>query len=400
MRDMSLSQRAANIFESPLRQLADAARSAEATGRRVYYLNLGEPDEYPPAEVGAAFASLAGKKMKYGRSEGESALLSAWQKYYSDNQISLNERELIITAGASEALIFSLAAIADPGDEVLVFEPYYPNYASLAALLGIRLIGLPLEQTEQGYALPSRERILQRVTPRTRAILFDNASNPSGHAYSRAEIVRLGQLAREKNLWLIADEVYRELVYSGTPDSLLEYPDYSDRAIIVDSVSKRFSLCGCRIGCVVSRNEEIMTAIRRLAQSRLSAPVPSQLAAAAALTVGRPYVQAQREIFQRKRSLVVAAMSTWPELTVHQPAGSFYVFPTVPKINDSEAFSRWLVEEFTYNNETVVIAPGTGFYLNPEHGRRQFRLAYVLAEPDLSKALDILHRGIQTYLTQ
>ena len=397
---MSLSRRVSRIPESPLRQLADVARSTESRGRQVYYLNLGEPDEYPPTEVGAALASLAGNKMKYGRSEGELDLLSAWQKYFSDSGITLADGEMIITLGASEALLFTLAATTDPGDEILVFEPFYPNYLSLAAMLGVQLISLPFEQTEAGAILPSREQILQRLTPRTRAILFDNPSNPTGRVYTNDEMVRLGELAREKNLWLIADEVYRELVYLGTPTSLLSYPDFSERVVVVDSVSKRFSLCGCRIGCVVSRNVEFMAAIRRLAQSRLSAPIPSQRVAAAALAVGEPYVKEQLAAFQRKGAIVTEALSTWPELTYHEPNGSFYVFATVPKLKDSEVFSRWLVEEFSFENATVVIAPGTGFYLNPEHGRCQFRLAFVLTESALTRALTILHTGVQTYLTR
>ncbi|MDD5341967.1 MAG: pyridoxal phosphate-dependent aminotransferase [Patescibacteria group bacterium] len=400
MRTNGISKRGREIPESPLRLLISTAQLVEKTGRQVYYLNLGEPDEFPPQSVSLALADFASRKIKYGQSSGEPELISAWQKYYNDFGVNISTDEIIVTTGASEAILFSLAAVADPGDEVLVFEPFYPNYLSIATLLGLKLRSVSLVRSRESFRLPPFENLRQQVTDKTRAIIFDNPSNPSGYVYSREELASLGRLAAENNLALIVDEVYRELVYEGRPTSILQFPEFKGRVIMLDSVSKRYSLCGCRIGCLVSRDQEIMTAVRHMCQSRLSAPVPSQRAAISALAYGQDYIKSYVETFRARREMVTRAFGDLPGAEYIQPTGAFYAFIKIPKLDNSEKFCRWLVSDFAHRNQTVVVAPGTGFYLKPEDGRLEFRLAFVLENDKLNQALTILREGITQYLKQ
>jgi len=392
---MGISQRGRQVQESPLRKLIGLAKQAEASGKKVYYLNIGEPDDFPPTDIFYTFLNIERQKIKYAPSPGNQRLLEAWQKFYHDQGFNLADSEIIITSGASEALLFAFAAVADPGDEIIVFEPFYPNYTSLATLLGIKLRAITLIRREGKYYLPRREVIEKQINHRTKAIVFDNPSNPSGHLYTESELRLLSEIAIRKNLMLISDEVYRELVYEGKPASLLENAEIKDNAIVVDSVSKRFSLCGLRMGCLVSRNPEVLSAVNRFAQGRLSAPLLDQQAVIPVLLNSQTYIKQLTETFTGRRQVLMNSLSNISGVEISIPQGSFYNFVRIKK--ESEEFARWLLTDFSYNNQTVVIAPGTGFYLKPESGQYDFRIAFVLDIHELEPALEVLKQALLQY---
>lgn len=412
---MEISQRLRQLPESPLRLLASLVAEAEKKGRVVYRLNLGEPDEQPPAGLSEAFSLRPDQKIPYTPSEGEPELISAWTDCFNEAGLHVKLDDFLVTNGASEALLIALAAAADPGQEILLFEPFYPNFLSLANLLGLKIKSCPLAQTDSGYCLPGLEQIEAALGPNTRVILIDNPSNPSGTVHSTEELHGLVELSRKHKLWLIVDEVYRGLVYESLPvsrvpgyttgrapeqntASALAFQEEADNIVVVDSVSKRFSLCGLRIGCLVSRNRDFMTAAKRLAQSRLSTALPSQRLALAALRQQGTYVPALVESFRERREIVRKALIGFSSIELNEPAGAFYVFLRIPKLDDCERFSRWLITDFVHENQTVCVAPGTGFYLNPADGRQKIRIAFVLEPAKLERSLTVLKAGLSNYL--
>ncbi|MBU0707287.1 pyridoxal phosphate-dependent aminotransferase [Patescibacteria group bacterium] len=396
---MKISQRGSHVKESPLRVLAVLASQVEDKGKKVYRLNVGEPDDYPPGRVFDALTLFKKQKIKYAPAVGLPELIEAWQSFYKDVGINVNSNELVVTSGASEALIFALAALADANDEVIVFEPYYANYTSLATLLGVKLVPLKFKKDGQGYKLPSRNDIEDKITDRTKAILFDNPSNPSGYHYSTEDLKTLGELAIKHGITLIGDEVYRGIAFEGSSKSLLTLPGYKDNVVIVDSVSKRFNLCGLRIGCLVCRDQKLIAAVRRFAQGRMAISVVDQKVAVETLNNSLEHTQNLVQIYQKRRQVLIDNLGGLKEIEISIPAGTFYSFIRLPG-KSSDEFARWLLTDYSHDNQTVAVAPGGGFYLNPQDGQEEFRIALVLKSDELQIALGILRKAIQEFVNK
>jgi aspartate aminotransferase len=376
--------------------LEPAARAAAARGTRIYHLNIGQPD-IPTAPAFLENArEEAGGVLAYGPSGGQYELREAFAGYYRRLGLAIEEHDLLVTAGGSEALLFAFAAVADPGDEILTPEPCYPNYRGFAALVGATL--RPISTSiEAGFALPSPEDFARHVGPRTRAVLLCNPGNPTGTLYTRSSVASLVDLARRLGLFLIVDEVYREFVYDGQePASVLELPGSDEVAVVVDSTSKRLSACGARVGCLVTRRGAVLDAALRFAQSRLCPPVLEQRGAAAALPACAEFVAASVAEFQRRRDAALDALSRIPGVLAPRPQGAFYLMARLP-VGSTDDFCRWLLEDFSVDGETVMLAPGSGFYATPGLGGDEVRIAYVLAEEPLVRAIGLIGRALDRY---
>jgi len=399
-----LSGRARLAPPSPIRRLAPLAEAARARGIHVHHLNIGQPDLATPDPMRAALGKFQDETIAYGPAEGLPACRTAWRQYYTEAGLPLSDSEFVVTTAGSEALLFALAAVANPGDRVLVPEPLYANNLGFATLLGIEVVPIPCT-VEDGYHLP--ENLASYLAPRTRAILYANPGNPTGTVYRRRELERIAALAEEHDLFVIADEVYREFVYAGAEPgsgvlasgrslSVLELEGLEERAILVDSFSKRYSLCGARIGAIASRNPELMAAVRRFAMARLSPPVLGQLVAAAAVELGADYFATVRTSYRRRRDLAVKALRAIPGVSCPEPEGAFYVMARLP-IPDAEAFVKFLLESFAIDGETTMLAPANGFYATPGAGQSEVRVAYVLEEERLARALRIVAEGLRAF---
>jgi len=374
--------------------LADAAKKR---GVHVFHLNIGQPDVPSPPAFLKALGEYPERVIAYGRSEGERYLREAYRDYYARFGLALEIDNILVTTGGSEALLFSFFAVAEPGDEVIVFEPFYTNYNGFAALVGVKLVPLPTDAAS-GYRLPPPDAIVRALTPRTRAIAICSPNNPTGTVYTREEMKTVADIAAAHNLFVISDEVYREFIYDGaTHTSMLSFAEVAERVIVTDSISKRFSACGARVGCLVSRNEEFVKTAIKLCQTRLSPPVVEEYAAAAALRLSPDeYVTPMIRQFERRRNVVYEAARQIPGVVVHKPAGAFYMAPTLP-VDDAEKFVAWMLTDFSYEGATVMLAPGAGFYATPGRGLDEARIAYVLNEDDLARAMTCLARGLEQY---
>ncbi len=393
---VKLSQRAIEMPASPIRRLVPYADRARARGIKVYNLNIGQPDIETPKEMMDGYRNVDIKVLAYGPSQGIKEYLNALVEYYRRAGITVAPENIIVTVGGSEAISFALDAVTDVGDEVIVPEPFYTNYAGFAATACVRLVPVTC-RAETGFALPDRTEFEQVITHRTRAVIYSNPGNPTGAVYSRAEIEMLRDLALEHGLYLIADEVYREFIYDGADHvPILNVPGIEDRTIMVDSVSKRYSACGARIGCVVSRNPELMAAMLKFGQARLCPPTVDQLAAAAALNVPADYFATVRREYMCRRDLVCSTLQKIPGVVCPTPRGAFYVVAKLP-IDDGERFAIFMLEQFQLNNETVLVAPADGFYATPGKGRDEIRIAYVLNCHDLDRAMKVLTAGLEAY---
>ncbi|MEO0079395.1 MAG: pyridoxal phosphate-dependent aminotransferase [candidate division WOR-3 bacterium] len=393
---MKLSQRAEEMPASPIRRLAPLADRAQARGIRVYNLNIGQPDIPTPRELLDAYRQIDLKVLSYGPSAGLKSYIDSLVEYYRGVGISVGPEEILVTTGGSEAISFALHGVADAGDEVIVPEPFYTNYAGFAFMAGVKLVPITT-RVEDGFALPPQEEFERLITSRTRAIIFSNPGNPTGAVLTRAQLEVLRDLALRHNLFLIADEVYREFIYDETEHvSLLNIEGIEDRAILVDSISKRYSACGARIGCVVSRNRSLMVALLKFGQARLCPPTIDQLAAQAATRVPKSYFENLRDEYRRRRDVVCAALAQIPGAVCPKPKGAFYVLARLP-IRDGEEFARFLLERFALDSETVLVAPADGFYATPGRGRDEIRIAYVLNCPELGRAMEILRAGLEVY---
>jgi aspartate aminotransferase len=396
MKAVTISSRAAQAPASPIRKLIPLAEGARKRGLKVYGLNIGQPDIATPPEMLKAVKEMKDKVISYSPSGGTPECRRAFFKYYERLGYPVAEDELLVTTAGSEALIFALACASNPGDEVLIPEPLYANYIGFASLLGVLVT--PITTTpENGYHLPALAEIEKLITPRTKAMIFANPSNPTGAVYTRDEVASIVELGTRHGLFLIADEVYREFTYDGVKaTSILSFPEVADRAIVTDSISKRYSACGARIGCLVSKNTDLVAAAMKFAQARLSPPSLGQALAAAAVDLSPDYFEEIRQEYKRRRDLVCDALATIPGVVCSKPEGAFYVMPKVP-IADTDEFAKWLLEFFDYNGETVLVAPGAGFYATPGAGKSEVRIAYVLNTGDLGKALAVLRAGIEQY---
>ena len=393
-----LSQRTAKLTGSPIRKMAPLAMKATEEGKTVYHLNIGQPDIPTPRAFMDGVRQADIDVLSYSPSRGLPKTLEALRNYYADNSLELSSTELCVTIGGSEAFTFALQATLDPGEEVIIPEPFYPNYLGNSQLAGIKVVPLTTH-AENGFRLPDVREIEEAITPRTRAILFSNPGNPTGVLYTEKELARIVELALKHDLFVISDEVYREYVYEGKAISILSFPELSQHAILVDSISKRISACGARIGTIASRNKDLMATITKMAQSRLSPPTLSQLGLAAFLS-DKSYKETINTMinkFHSRRDAMYKAVRGIPGVICRRPAGAFYMFAKFPQIDDSECFARWLLTDFDFNGETVMIAPGTGFYQTPGKGKDEIRLAYVLEEEKIIRAVSLLEKGLTKY---
>ncbi len=382
---------------SPIRKLMPFANAAKARGVHVHHLNIGQPDFATPAPVRDAIAAFDHRTVAYAPSQGLPEAVRAWGAYYRHAcGIDVPDEQLLVTVGGSEALVFAVMAVADPGDEILVFDPSYTNYAGFAALAGVELRALML-RPDDGYALPPADVIAAAVTERTKAILFCNPNNPTGAVYGEDDVRRLLDVAERKGIVLIVDEVYRELVFDGLPrTTVLAIPGAMERVILADSVSKRFNACGARVGCLSTANEELMGAALRFAQARLSAPTVEQLALIPLLSDPLSYTATLAAEYESRRDAALDALAAIPGLTYSRPRGAFYTILGLP-VADGEDFARWMLSDFALDGETVMVAPLEGFFVTPGHGRNEVRLAFVLDEERLGRAVRVLGEGLAAY---
>jgi len=381
---------------SPIRRLAPFAIEARKAGRTVLGLNIGQPDIPTPKVILDRLRGYDGANVPYGPSQGLPEFIEALRSYYTSVGVTLATEDLFVTTAGSEAIQFTLGAICDPGDQVIVFEPFYTNYNGFATMAGVECVPVTT-RAEDGYHLPSRAAIEAKLGPRTKAILICSPNNPTGTVYTDAEIEMLAAICRERGIFLVADEVYREFVYDGhRHHSALTLPGLEQNVVVVDSVSKRYSLCGARIGNIVSRNRAFMDAVLRFGQARLCPPTVEQVACTALTEVPASYTQGVIAEYQKRRDTVVAALTQMPGVFVRRPEGAFYVCPRLP-VDDTNAFATFLLRDFSLENDTVMLAPLDGFYATPGLGRDEVRLAYVLEVPKLERAMRVLAAALAAY---
>jgi aspartate aminotransferase len=383
---------------SPIRKLTPLADEAKRRGVRVYHLNIGQPDLETPAVMRAKLAG-APSIYAYTPSGGTAECVATLREYYRRLGVALEPDQIVTTTGGSEAILFALTACAGQGDEAIVIEPFYTNYAAFAGMAGVRLVPLRA-RGEDGFHLPPMDQWKPALTPRTKLVLLCNPNNPTGTVYRRDELEAVAAFCRENGLFLVADEVYREFVYDGrSATSVLSLPGCDDFAVLVDSLSKRYSACGIRLGCLVTRNPEVAGAALRMAQGRLSPPGLAQIVALGANEVGPGYAQGIVREYQMRRDVLFEGLSRIPGLFLRKPEGAFYFVARLP-IEDGEGFASWLLADYAFEGATVMVAPAQGFYATPGLGRDEVRIAYVLKKEDLEASVRILAHAIPAYQAQ
>ncbi|KPU28142.1 aspartate aminotransferase [Caloranaerobacter sp. TR13] len=393
---MELSKRILSMQESPIRKLVPIAEKAKKNGKKVYHLNIGQPDIETPDSFFKAIRSFDQKVLAYTNSRGIPELIKSFINYYKKYDIYFEEDEILITNGGSEALLFALLAICDYGDEILVPEPFYTNYNGFGNSAGIKVNPITT-RAEDGFHLPKKEVIVSLITDKTKAILLSNPGNPTGVIYTPEEINMIRDIAKENDLFIIADEVYREFVYDDFEYiSFAHLDDIKDRVIIIDSVSKRYSACGARIGSIASKNKELIRQVLKLCQSRLCVATIEQIGASKLVNVPDNYFEGVVEEYRKRRDVVYEALSTMEGVLCRKPHGAFYVIAKLP-VENAEDFVKWLLSDFDVNNETVMVAPAEGFYATEGLGKDEIRISYVLNENDLKKAMNILKEGLIEY---
>lgn len=394
---MKISDRANQCQLSPMRKFHPLAVQAKKAGKKIYHLNIGQPDIKTPKAYYDAVRNFNEATLAYEASPGMALLIETIRKYYAGIGVELANDDVLITTGGSEALLMACLSILDPGSEVIVPEPFYPNYSTFVRAAGGEIRPLST-YPEEGYKYAVRERIESLINENTRAIMFTNPGNPTGVVLTEEEMRMIADVAKEHGLFLISDEVYREFCYdstSGIP-TMGRYADIADNLIIIDSVSKRFSACGARIGCVITKNKELQTALLKFCQSRLSVATIDQLGAAALYSVDESfYAECKRE-YQARRDLVVSELRKIPGVQVEEPKGAFYLMASLP-VDNADNFQKWLLESFEDNGETVMFAPGAPFYKTPGRGVNEVRIAYVLVVEELKRAMELLAKGIEKY---
>ena len=391
-----ISNKGKNMPASPIRKLVPFAESAKKRGIEVFHLNIGQPDIKTPEIALKAIKNNTIEVLAYSRSEGSEEFRQKIAKYYVKNNIDVTANDIIVTTGGSEALLFAMGSIADEGDEIIIPEPFYANYNGFSTESGIKVV--PVVSTiETNFALPPIEAFEKLITPKTKAILICNPGNPTGYLYSKDEIEKLAKIVKKHDLFLIADEVYREFVYDNEPFySVLNGFGLENNAIIIDSVSKRYSMCGARIGFLVSKNKEVISTALKFAQARLSPPTYAQIASEAALETPQSYFDEVNLEYKSRRDLLVTELSKIKGVKVAHPKGAFYCVAELP-VDDADKFAQWLLEKFSLNNQTVMVAPAAGFYSTKGIGTKQVRIAYVLKKEDLKKSVEILKAAIEKY---
>jgi len=393
---MDISRRGVMMPASPIRKLAPLADEAKKAGIKVYHLNIGQPDIPTPTEFFEAVHRFTEPVLAYGPSGGIVQLRLAIVDYLASCGIDIDLDEVWITTGGSEAVLFAFWATTDPGDEVIVFEPFYTNYNGFAAAAGVKLVPIKLS-VEQGFRLPARKEIERHISKKTRAIIICTPNNPTGTVLTKEEMFVLGKIVRKHNLYLISDEVYREFIYDDREHtSALTLPDIEDRVIVTDSASKRFSACGARIGFVVSRNRELMGAMLKFAQARLCPPTVEQYGAVACFRNMHRFMKPMIAEYDRRRKALIEELSAIPGVVAPTPEGAFYTVVRLP-VDDTERFAAWLLTDFSKDKKTVMVAPAAGFYASPDAGRNEIRIAYVLKEAALRDAIGLLAQALKDY---
>jgi len=393
---LSISKKGQQMPESPIRKLVPYAEEAKKRGVYVHHLNIGQPDIETPEIALKAIKNFPDKVIAYSHSAGILSLRKKLTEYYETVNIHLEPEEIIVSAGASEALLFAFQSIMDPDDEVIIPEPFYANYNGFAMNAGIRIVPI-FSSIESGFALPPIEEFEKNITPRTKAILVCNPNNPTGYLYSKEELEVLRDIVKKHGLFLIADEVYREFTYDGKTHYSCMYLDgISENVILIDSVSKRSSACGVRIGWMASKNKKLMATALKFAQARLSPPSLGQVAAEAAVDTPKEYFVSVIKEYIARRNAVVAGINKIPGAFCPNPEGAFYVVAKLP-IDDSDRFCQWLLEDFAFENQTVMLAPASGFYSTKGKGKDEVRISYVLKVSDLEKSIHVLEEALKVY---
>nr|WP_315140024.1 pyridoxal phosphate-dependent aminotransferase [uncultured Flavobacterium sp.] len=393
----SISIRGKKMPESPIRKLAPFADLAKSKGRKVYHLNIGQPDIKSPELAIEAIKNIQLDIIEYGPSAGYESYRKKLAKFYQNQNVSVATEDIMITTGGSEALLFALGSIMDPEDEIIIPEPFYANYSAFSAESSARVVPV-ISNIESGFTLPTIEEFEKAITSKTKAILICNPNNPTGYLYSESEINQLGALVKKYDLFLIADEVYREFIYDEKDQhfSVMNLKGIEQNVIMIDSVSKRYSMCGARIGCLVTKNKEVIAASMKFAQARLCPPTIEQIACEAAIDTPKSYFDEVISEYKERRDILINELNKIDGVIVKSPKAAFYCIAQLP-IDNADDFAQWLLETYEFNGETVMVAPAAGFYSTPGVGLNQVRIAYVLSKEELIKAVHILKEAIKEY---
>lgn len=392
---IQVSQRGQTMPPSPIRKLVPFAEAAKKKGTKVYHLNIGQPDIETPAPILNAVRTADIRVLEYSHSAGNESYRRKLTEYYKKVGITVDANEILITTGGSEAIIMAFMSCLDPGDEVIIPEPFYANYNGFAVMAGVNVIPIT-SSIETGFALPPVSAFEKVITSRTKAILICNPNNPTGYLYSRTEMEALKDICLKHNLYLFSDEAYREFCYSGDYISALHLEGLEQHVVLMDTISKRYSACGARIGALVTKNKDVYTAVLKFAQARLSPPGLAQIMGEAAVDLPDDYFDAPKAEYQARRDLMVKRLNAMEGVFCPNPGGAFYAIARLP-IDDADHFCQWLLESFSHNGQTVMLAPATGFYSSPGLGKNEVRLAYVLNLKDINAAMDCLEEALKVY---
>lgn len=392
---LKISQRGMDMPPSPIRKLVPYAEAAKQKGIKVYHLNIGQPDIETPKAMIDAVRRADFKVLEYSHSAGNESYRRKLVDYYQKVGITINHNQIIVTTGGSEAILFGFMACLDAGDEVIIPEPFYANYNGFAVAAGVKVIPIP-SQIENGFALPPISEFEKAITPRTRAIVICNPNNPTGYLYSREELELLKAMIKKHDLYLFSDEAYREFCYTGEHFSAMRLEGVEDNVVLMDTISKRYSACGARIGALITRNQSVLDTVMKFAQARLSPPGLAQIAAEAAIDLPDNYFDGTKAEYIKRRDTLVNRLNAIPGVFCPLPGGAFYTIARLP-VADTDAFCQWLLESFSYQGATVMLAPASGFYGTPGLGKNEVRLAYVLNAADINAAMDVLEKALEAY---
>jgi len=391
-----ISTKGQHMPESPIRKLVPYSEIAKKKGHKVYHLNIGQPDIKTPEVALNAVKNTNITVLEYSHSAGFESYRNKLSQYYQTHGLPINVADIIITTGGSEALLFAMGSTMDQDDEIIIPEPFYANYNGFSTASGVKVVPV-ISTINEGFALPPIAAFEKLITPKTKAILICNPGNPTGYLYSKEEILQLAEIVKKHDLFLIADEVYREFIYDGEEHfSIMNVPGLEENAIMIDSVSKRYSMCGARIGCIVSKNKEVMATAMKFAQARLSPPTFAQIASEAALDTPQSYFDDVITEYKDRRDTLIAELQKIEGVKVATPKGAFYCIAKLP-VKNADDFAQWLLESYDLNGETVMVAPAAGFYSTPNVGLDEVRIAYVLKKEDLIRSVEILKDALKTY---
>jgi len=394
---LNISKRTQEAQFSPIRKFVPFLEETKKRGIKVFELHIGQPDLETPKEILREIRNFKDKILPYTNSLGIPEVRLAWQKYYRDFNIDFDISEILITAGGSEAILFAFATICSPGEEIIVFEPFYTNYNGYASLAGIKLV--PVKTlAENGFHLPERKEIENKIGKKTRGILICNPNNPTGTVYTKEELKMIAKIAKARNLFILSDETYREFVYDGEKHySMMDFPEVRDRVILLDSVSKKFNACGTRIGCLASKNKKVIEGATKFAQARLSVAIVEQRAVIPLLKNSKKYTRKIAAEYRKRRDTVFSALKKIPDVFCSKPKGAFYITVKLP-IKDSDDFAKWLLMKFSFEGKTVMVAPASGFYATRGLGRNEIRIAFVLSSSKLKEAMEVFKIGLEKYI--